>query len=320
MPILINRAQGSTTKVNNIILRDKNLNLKERGLLITLMSLPNNWNLSCRGLSKILPEGVDAINSTIKSLIEKGYLEKEQKPGIWETWIVVHEVPKLKVEKQETNQLCMENPCKENPCKENPCKENPCKENPCKENPCKENPSKDKPREENPKEYNNNLNNILNKTKTKHINHSFSARDDNEEIRAHNHEMLANNLHYDERALTQNPHDFAIYKSLFKVLLDFVSEPPKNVYVRVANKNRLYEEVKNTFLNMTNDQINYAIVRLRDIDLNKIVAFTPYALTVLYNSAQLPVELKPPTKEKSTFCRMQQQDYDFKAIEKALCR
>ena len=310
--ILRNKTQGNFTLVNNRILKDKNLSLKERGMLITIISLPDNWSFTSKGLCEILPEGIDAINSTLKSLIKKGYLKRYRERN--EAGLLGENIIEI-IEDPEVNHPELENPNMDNPSMENPNMDKPVLDLPNLDVPALEEPSED-----NPEQYNTYENKELNKYNTNHINHSFSARDDSEETRAHNHEMLANNLHYDERAFTQNPHDFAIFKSLYKVLLDFVNEPPKNEYVRVANKNRLYEEVKNTFLNMTNDQMNYAIARLREVDLSKIVAFTPYALTMLYNATQTPREIKPVSKEKGAFLQMEQQDYDFKAIEKALCR
>ena len=71
---------------------------------------------------------------------------------------------------------------------------------------------------------------------------------------------------------------------------------------------------------MKNDQMDYAIARLKEADPKKIVAFKPYALTILFNAAQMPVFIKTEKSPKSSFCKMEEHDYDFKAIEKALCR
>ena len=77
MAKLKNKTQGFTV-VNNSILRDKTLSIKERGLLITLLSLPNNWEFSVYGLTKILPDGKDAISATLKKLEAAGYLKRIQ--------------------------------------------------------------------------------------------------------------------------------------------------------------------------------------------------------------------------------------------------
>ena len=54
MAILKNKTQGNYTIVSQNIMKDKNLSLTERGMLLTLLSLPDNWHLTVRGLSLIL--------------------------------------------------------------------------------------------------------------------------------------------------------------------------------------------------------------------------------------------------------------------------
>ncbi len=76
--ILKNETQGSFVIVSQSIMHDKSLKLFDRGLLITLMSLPDNWNFTINGLVAILSDGRDAIRGGLDRLQEKGYLVKEQ--------------------------------------------------------------------------------------------------------------------------------------------------------------------------------------------------------------------------------------------------
>lgn len=76
MARLINKTQTSFTIVNNEILRNKKLGMKERGLLITLISLPDGWNFSIQGLVSILPEGKSSIQAGIHKLEEMGYIRR----------------------------------------------------------------------------------------------------------------------------------------------------------------------------------------------------------------------------------------------------
>lgn len=55
-------------------LMDKNLSLKAKGLLCTIISLPKDWNFSLNNLEKILKEGKRSIRSTLKELIDNKYL------------------------------------------------------------------------------------------------------------------------------------------------------------------------------------------------------------------------------------------------------
>lgn len=77
MPRIKRHVQKGFTTVNNDFLRDTSLALAERGLLITMLSLPDGWNMSGRGLASILPDGRDKVFSTLKKLERKGYLKRE---------------------------------------------------------------------------------------------------------------------------------------------------------------------------------------------------------------------------------------------------
>lgn len=57
MAVLINRTQKNFTMISNSILRDKDLSLKDRGLLCTICSLPDKWEFSIAGLSAIIFDG-----------------------------------------------------------------------------------------------------------------------------------------------------------------------------------------------------------------------------------------------------------------------
>ena len=56
------------TVMSNHHLRDKALSLKSKGLLSMMLSLPEDWNYTTRGLAKICKEGVDAIGGALREL------------------------------------------------------------------------------------------------------------------------------------------------------------------------------------------------------------------------------------------------------------
>lgn len=66
------------TVMTNYHLRDKRLSLKAKGLMSYMLSLPDEWDFSIKGLSACLPEGKDAIVSGLKELETCGYLVREQ--------------------------------------------------------------------------------------------------------------------------------------------------------------------------------------------------------------------------------------------------
>ena len=56
------------TVMSNHHLRNEKLSLKAKGLLSMMLSLPEDWNYTTRGLAKICKEGVDAIGGALREL------------------------------------------------------------------------------------------------------------------------------------------------------------------------------------------------------------------------------------------------------------
>lgn len=74
----INKTKNYTV-MSNYHLQDKELPFKAKGLLSCMLSLPDDWNYSVRGLASISKEGIKAINSILKELEENYYLKRERK-------------------------------------------------------------------------------------------------------------------------------------------------------------------------------------------------------------------------------------------------
>ena len=110
--------------VSQSILHHTSLKLFDRGLLITLMSLPDNWNYTLNGLVTILADGHDAVGAGIERLQEKGYLTKEQlrnKGKFSEICLRINVVPK----KPLTGKPLTEKPSSVKPTSEKPIPSNP---------------------------------------------------------------------------------------------------------------------------------------------------------------------------------------------------
>ena len=54
------------TVMSNHHLRDKSLSLKAKGLLSLMLSLPEDWDYTTRGLAYICKDGVDSICATVR--------------------------------------------------------------------------------------------------------------------------------------------------------------------------------------------------------------------------------------------------------------
>ena len=85
------------TVMSNHHLKDTGLSLKSKGLLSMMLSLPESWNYTTRGLAAICKEGVDAIGSAIRELEAAGYIVRRLLRGdngrITDTEYVIYERP-----------------------------------------------------------------------------------------------------------------------------------------------------------------------------------------------------------------------------------
>lgn len=78
MAIVRNRTQHFTI-VESVATSDTNLSLKALGLLCKMLSLPDGWEFSEKGLAAIMPkDGITAIRSGLKELEQAGYLHRRQ--------------------------------------------------------------------------------------------------------------------------------------------------------------------------------------------------------------------------------------------------
>lgn len=106
------------TVMANHHLRDERLSLKAKGLLSMLLSLPDDWEISIRGLASIVTDGVGAVQTGINELIEAGYIVRRRQHADTGAFAgfeyIIHEIP----------------PCTENPYTANPYTGKPYTENP----------------------------------------------------------------------------------------------------------------------------------------------------------------------------------------------
>ena len=56
------------TVMSNYHFKDKTISLKAKGLLSQMLSLPENWDYTLKGLAHINMEKIDAIRSAVREL------------------------------------------------------------------------------------------------------------------------------------------------------------------------------------------------------------------------------------------------------------
>ena len=99
------------TVMSNHHLRNQALSLKSKGLLSLMLSLPEDWNYTTRGLAAICKEGTDSIGSALKELEKAGYIVRnrlrDKKGKITDVEYVIYETPQSqgKTSRSRENQI-----------------------------------------------------------------------------------------------------------------------------------------------------------------------------------------------------------------------
>lgn len=93
------RPESGFTMLDNDVLRDKRLSFRARGLLVSILSRPDDWRTDARLLAQEGKEGRAAILTALRELVDAGYIVREriQDPnsGKWKTVQTVYDRPKL---------------------------------------------------------------------------------------------------------------------------------------------------------------------------------------------------------------------------------
>ena len=79
MAIIRVQKKSNYTVVDNTFIRDMNLSMKAKGLMLLMLSLPPEWDYSVAGLAAICKEGMTAIRGALKELEDAGYLRRERR-------------------------------------------------------------------------------------------------------------------------------------------------------------------------------------------------------------------------------------------------
>ena len=78
--IIRNKTRDRYSVVLQSITTDTRLSLEDLGLLVKLLSLPDNWEFSEKELQKIFAnDGLDSIRTSLKNLEKCGYLRRTSK-------------------------------------------------------------------------------------------------------------------------------------------------------------------------------------------------------------------------------------------------
>jgi len=127
------------TVMSNYHLKDKALSLKSKGLLSVMLSLPEDWDYTLKGLACISKDGVDAIREAVRELERAGYIVRtrmrNEKGQLKNTEYVIYERPVPVSQKPVEETPVQESPMLENPMQDNPVQESPAQATPVQGNP-----------------------------------------------------------------------------------------------------------------------------------------------------------------------------------------
>ena len=124
------------TVMSNYHFKDKTISLKAKGLLSQMLSLPENWDYTLKGLAHINMEKIDAIRSAVRELERAGYIVRsrvrDEKGHLRGNEYVIFEMPPPQsapaepvLDKPTLNKPTLENPTLDISIQGKPTLENP---------------------------------------------------------------------------------------------------------------------------------------------------------------------------------------------------
>ena len=255
------------TTMSNFHLRDKNLSNKSRGLLSTMLSLPENWDYTTRGLAAICKDGVDGITAQLKELEQRGYL-------------VRHRIRDSNGRITDMEYVIYEEPQPVSPDTEKPDMVIPDMDEPCLGTPAQRNIDK-----RITKESNTELSSIHSIPSDEFRPSVLAALDtkrkeaEYKDIERYRY-LIMENIEY-EILLENNPYDREMLEEILELLVDTVCATKK--YIRVAGSDYPAEVVRSRLLKLNAHHIEFVISCFKE-NTTKVRNVKQLLLTALYNA------------------------------------
>ena len=262
------------TVMSNHHLRDKSLSLKAKGLLSLMLSLPEEWDYTTKGLARICKDGVDSICAGVRELEEHGYVIRQRvrnpngQLGAIEYTILEQPRP------PEPGKPERENPVLDNPEQASPVLEEPEQGNPAQLNTNRS--SKEKSKKDLSSTEGSNP--VLSSPKAPRGSDGM-GRDWMQERESYR-ELILENIEYDY--LIQNRQlDRDRLDELVELMVDTVCS--RRETIRIAGDDYPAEVVKSRFLKLDSSHIEYVLDRMRE-NTTYVRNIKKYLLAALYNA------------------------------------
>lgn len=266
------------TVMSNYHLRDVELSLKAKGLLSLMLSLPEDWDYTTKGLACICKDGVDSITSALKELENHGYLTRQRirygNGRLGDITYMIHERPVIQEAKEEKE---------EQPEQGEPEPEKPEWENPRQVNPGQAEPEQESPEQLNTKQSNTDGSNTYQSIYPEEpgtVAHCQDRTDgmDRMELADAYREIICENIEYN---ILAERHGKQRMDETVELMLEVVLS--KRPYIRIAGDDFPREVVRSRFLKINSSHVEYVFDCI-DNNTTKVGNIKAYLLTALYNA------------------------------------
>ena len=266
------------TVMSNHHLRNTALSLKAKGLWSLMLSLPEGWDYTTKGLARICKDGVDSICTGVREMEEQGYVIRER-------------VRNANGQLGAIEYTILEQPRTSQPEREKPGRENLVQANPVLENPAQEKPEQGNPAQLNTKESSN-YGSITDLSNTEVSNPIQSNPQplmgrppagigtDGMGAREVYREIILDNIEY--RYLIQEEHiDREQLDEIAELIVDTVCSARKTI--RIAGDDYPAEVVKSRFMKLDSSHVRYVMDCMRE-NTTYVRNIKKYLLAALYNA------------------------------------
>ena len=264
------------TVMSNHHLRNVALSLKAKGLLSMMLSLPDDWNYTTRGLAKICKEGVDAIGGALRELEREGY-------------IVRHQLRDAQGRISDTEYVIYEQPHPQKPDISSPDTAEPDTDSPGTGNPYLDKPDTEKPAELNIEKSNTQKSNTdPSSTDSIPFRGTAAARPPErkgrdamsmEEMQNYR-ELILENIEYNHLR-----RQFATYREDLDEIVELIVETvcARRKTTRIAGADFPHEVVRSRFLKLDSGHIEF-VMECMHKNTTEVRNMKQYLLTVLFNA------------------------------------
>lgn len=257
------------TVMSNHHLRNAGLSLKSKGLLSMMLSLPDDWNYTTRGLASICKEGTDSIGSALKELERAGYIVRnrlrDSKGKIVDVEYVIYETPHP--------------PDTGAPHEDRPDTAYPDTENPDMDNPGLEKPSQLNIEGSSNQRQKTDLSITQASNPVRSSPYTPTGPDGMQERESYR-ELILENIEYDILAANDRL-DRDRLDELVELMVDTVCS--RREMIRIAGDDYPAQAVKSRFLKLTGSHIEYVLDRMRE-NTTYVRNIKKYLLAALYNA------------------------------------